>query len=345
MPLLCAAGAMTAAAVGLLGEAGLAVPSQVSTFHDDAEYSSALDDLRSAGHRMVVQFVHPPGLLQPEEYWVAPELLSWLNDKASLAALVPGPGVPARYVVPPSGLADRVRQAAAGFPLVLKAASRWSTGAGIVDVHICRDEADLDAAAAALHDAEQVVVEEWLDPVRFLCLNFVVDLDAQVRYLGSAEIACGDDGSYHGNWLGEEASAAAALVEVGTGVAERGAALGYRGVLGVDIAEMPDGRCLAIDLNFRLNGSTASLLVLGARGPQSAGGVARPRTWTYDGPLADLAKVAVRALRLGMLVPLSAFDPTVHGLPDPARLSGLLMGESRADVARGLTQFEAWGLR
>jgi hypothetical protein len=344
MPLLCAAGAMTDVAVGLLAEAGLAVPPRVITFRDDAEYASALDDLRSAGRRMVVQFIHPEGMLAPEECWVAPDLLSWLNDKASLAALVPGPGVPARYVVEPAGLADRVRQAAAGFPLVLKAATMWSTGAGVVDVHVCRDEADLEVAAAALHDAEQVVVEEWLDAVRFLCLNFVVDLDGQVRYLGSAEIACGDDGSYHGNWLGEEASAAAALVEVGTGVAERGSALGYRGVLGVDIAEMPDGRCLAIDLNFRFNGSTASLMVLGGRGPQSAGGVARLRTWTFDGPLADLAKVAARAVRLGMLVPLSAFDPTVHGLPDPARMSGLLMGESRADVARGLAQFEEWGL-
>ena len=41
----------------------------------------------------------------------------------------------------------------------------------------------------------------------------------------------------------------------------RGAAMGYRGIAGVDLAFTPEGRIYALDLNFRLNGCTAAILL------------------------------------------------------------------------------------
>ena len=341
MHMLCAAGSATEPGLELLVEAGFVPPSNLHIFLHEQDYLIRLGELRQAGMRVVVQHVHPVTLLPAEACWIPPGLLSWLNDKGSLAELVPPAGVPRRIVFKPD-VADW-HPPGLSFPFLLKAATLLSTGGGSNDLYICRDTQDLAPAARALQASQRIVAEEWLSAQRFLCLNYGVDPDAHVDYLGAAQIIADPRGGYCGNWLGELATPSLPGIDLGRQIAELGARRGYRGYLCVDIAELVDGRVLAYDLNFRVCGSTAALLVFDAVRKATGASVAKFRNWSFDGPHRELAASARRAMRAGFLVPLSSFDPQVHGLDGPAKISGLLLGGSTEEVVRREAELERLG--
>lgn len=332
MPILCSAGSASRVGLDLLGEAGFKLPEHLFTFHDVLDYQTRLNELVGSGMRIVVQHVHLPEILSAEACWIEPRLLSWLNDKGNLSDLVPSPFVPQRIVLNPD--APDWRLPDMSFPFLLKVASPQSTGGGAMDVRICRDALDLERAAQVFRNSERVVAEEWLPARRFLCLNYSVDHDADVNYLGSAEIINDAEGRYLGNWLGEDAAPSAESVAMGRLIAKRGGELGYRGCLCVDIAELPNGSIRAFDLNFRACGSTVPLLLFNALRRATGARVARLRTWSLEGKFRDHVNSARSAMRDGLFVPLACFDPQLHGIQGASRISGLLLGASRAEVER-----------
>ena len=343
MPILCAEGTVSAAGLDLLREAGFGLPDHLLTFRHAQDYPAQLDALVGSGLRIVVQHVHPPGMLPAEACWLAPPLLSWLNDKGNLAGLVPPTHVPKRIVFGPFEPGRRLPDVS--FPCLLKAACLESTGGGVLDICICRDRQDMERAIEALRDSERVVAEEWLPARRFLCLNYAVGMDAGTSYLGGAEIVSDPDGRYLGNWLGEDVKISVESEALGRTVAERGASLGFRGCLCVDVAELPDGALRAFDLNFRVCGSTVSLLAFNAVRRVSGARVAKYRSWSRDGDFSDLVASARMALRSGFFMPLSSFDPQPHGIGGAARITGLVLGDDRAEVARHAAVLESMGWR
>jgi hypothetical protein len=342
MPMLCSAGTLAGAAVVAdLSADALSVPTDgITSFTDEADYAAALERLTSGGVAIVTQHRHPESLLPAGLSWVPPEIQGVLNDKGSLEELVPERGRPRRRVGDPRDAAWVHALRRASLPMMIKAATRQSTGGGTLDVVPCFTASDLDTALDALADSERLVAEEWIDNrARHLCVNAAVLPDGSVSYVGSAEVISSGSGAYLGNWIGD-ADASSSTKELVLEIARAGGSMGYRGLLGIDVAELPDGSTLAYDLNFRLCGSTAPLLlapaVLGASGER----VARSRPWLIDMALPRAARRLEQARAVG-LIPTAVFDPAAHALSGPIRVSSLVAGSSRHEVEERITEIES----
>ena len=347
MPILVHAGAVTASGLDLLREAGhAALPERLHAYRHDQEAVAMLQDLVASGLRAVVQHRSPTDEFGPESWWVSPDLLAFLNNKAELGALVPAEWVPPRMLLSPRDLLSE--PASTRLPCVVKAATAHSSGGG-ADVLVCRNTTDLTRAAAAFARCEAIILEDLLSMERNLCLSFAVLPDGEVRHLGTAEQVSLADGRYDGNWLGDVPANGTAR-EVGHAVVARAAELGWRGCAGIDIALLRDGRLAVFDLNFRVAGSTPPVMLLEgavrALGRNASETVARSRTWLGSGTFGHLLAAARTLLERGWLVPLATFDPTLAGRPaDPPRLMGLLLGSSRDEVTDRMRELSGLGLR
>src|SRR5699024_6401798 len=115
--------------------------------------------------KIVLQHAFPEGAIPSERLWMDVGQLSYLNNKANLAALVRPENVPDRMVL------DR-RSYFGGYPalpIVLKVVTQQSTGAG-KGVAVCRKQRDLDDAEKLFRNCEQIVAETLLDIVDNPCL-------------------------------------------------------------------------------------------------------------------------------------------------------------------------------
>jgi hypothetical protein len=338
MPVVCSAGAVTPAGLELLSEAGMVVATTKLVYHspDDA-FHRARDLAMRDGARLVLQHVYPDGALPAGSTWVEPELLSYLNNKANLGAIVADPYIVPRRVVIDGGVTGAL--STLSLPCVVKVASDDSNGGGVA-VAMCREPVDLVAASERFASCERLVVEEMLDVDRSPCLHFAVLPDGRVRYLGFADQDVTPAGRYRGNWLTNDPGSALApeAVVSATTAVHRAADMGFRGIAGIDLAILRSGRSLVIDLNFRVNGSTAAVLLAGAIDEATMPGVTmhlRTFLGRAGAPAGDLFRAVRAAVRAGRLVPLATFDPIAAGYtPDSgatARVAGIVLGDGRDD--------------
>ena len=130
-----------------------------------------------------------------------------------------------------------------------------------------------------------------------------------------------------------ESGVPASVVALGEAIAANGVARGYRGLFGVDVALLEDGRAIAFDLNFRSNGSTGMLLLYDAVVRRTGKTVTRLRGWKGIGTYEDLLDAAYIAFDSGYFLPLMTYDPLADGFASSVpRLTGLMLGDSRDEV-------------
>jgi hypothetical protein len=342
MPLLCAAGVSSPEALGILRDAGFAVPVGLRSYSDAVDYLRRVSEWSGRGRRIVIQHVHPVSEIPAQACWIPPSTLSYLNNKGNLARLVDARHVPVRRILPADGI--RAGHSFPNLPLVIKAVTDESTGGGL-DVAVCRTAEDLERAAQFFTTCTHVVVEEFIPIARNLCLNYVVTPEGRVDFIGCAEQVSDTQGKYHGNWIDEGSAAPAAAVELGAGVARAGYALGYWGCVGMDMAVREDGHAVVFDLNFRLNGSTAALLLARSVHARLGHPVMRLRSWTGKGAYRDLLNAAYIAMGRGLVLPLNSYDPIAGGQPNAIpRMAGLIVGGSRGEVTEREKELAALGL-
>lgn len=331
MTVVCAQAVATRRVLELLADIGLLLPDRIEVFDSAASYRSVLSRLGQQPKSVVMQHVHPADELPAAAYWIERDLLTFLNNKANLGRLVPEGHVPRRSLVPPATLSAEIRSER--WPVVIKAATDQSTGGGY-DVRICKSRHELQEASRFFSTCPSVVVEEFLWMEKNLCVQFIATENG-VHYLGTAEQVIDQHGRYNGNWLGADVRVPAPVTELGRAIMERAAVLGYRGFAGFDIAVLADGRIAAFDLNFRVNASTAALLLLPALQEHRGNQVIHLRTWSPTGSFEGLADVLRREADRGVLLPLSIFDPDPSvGSHEGFRLGGLVLGPSRSEVHR-----------
>ena len=342
MPVVCSRGAVGIEGLRLLREAGCPEPGELHLFSDGEEHLAQLRALAGRGEKLVLLHAHRPDDVPAESWWIPRELLELLNNKANLESFVAAGHAPRRSVHSNDALSRAIEEVEV--PVVLKAGTHETTGAGN-DVRICLDRVDLARAVSEFRDCPTVVAEEFLAIDRNLCLNYAVMTDGSVRYLGSAEQVCEPGGSYRGNWIDADTRAPDVAVALGEDVAMRGAGLGYRGIVGVDVAVLDDDRALAFDLNFRTNGSTTALLLHESIVRETGSTVMRLRSWTGTRGYGALLDAAYAGLEQGYFMPLASYDPFADGIPSAApRLGGVLLGASRDEVREREAQFAALGL-
>ncbi|HKP30455.1 MAG TPA: hypothetical protein VJU15_13670 [Gemmatimonadales bacterium] len=324
---VCAA-TVTPPAVALRSEAGLPVDAELHTYRSVAEYLPLLTRLMDKGYVLANQRAHPEAEIPPHGAHTSPSLIAELNDKGNLDALVPAALVPFRRTLPVADLPEASALLADGRPIVLKAATHKPSGGGH-GVWICRTPSEVAAARGLLAGDERVVVEEFLHIDTTVCVHGVVYPDGRSVLIGSAEEIV-REGRWLGNWYDAQGDAVPAKIRaVVLGIMTDAAARGYRGITGVDVARLRDGTWRILDLNFRVNGSTSGVWLREPIRKERGAAVMLGRGWSCKGGFERLCGVVRSAVRRGSLLPLGFYDPDAGDMGGLARVSGLLLGESR----------------
>lgn len=331
VPYVVCAATVTPEAQAAYAEAGVPVNATIHVYRSTREYLELLSRLIRQGLRLASQRVHPDEEIPPGAAFVAPSLQRQLNDKGQMEQIVPGEWLPNRRTIAVAELPAGRSLVAPGRPVVLKAATALPNGGGH-GVWICRTVEDVERARASLAAEHRVVVEEFLHIVRSVCAHAVVFPDGSSKVLGVAEEVC-RDGRWLGNW--HDASGDRVPPTVLTVVAEivaAASALGYRGIVGIDVALREDGPPRVLDLNFRVNGSTTVAWLRSAIERARGISTIRGRSWTGRYGFAAMLRVVRAAVSRGTLIPLSVYDPDACEMGGTARIGGLLLGASRAEV-------------
>jgi hypothetical protein len=341
MPVVCAASVSTSEALNLLRDAGMLIPRDIHRYYDTAEYLQILQKLRSDGSRMVVQHVHPLSEIPLERCWVAPSVLSFVNNKANLEYLVPKGHIPAREIIPMDQVACLNRSWNA--PIVIKAVTDESTGGGL-DVRICRSVSDIQKAAEYFKSCRHVVIEEYMDIRQNLCLHYCVTADGRIDYLGFAEQVSDENGIYCGNWIETESDCIAEAVEVGASIVHAAFERGYYGILGMDMAVLEDGHCKVFDLNFRGNGSTPAVLYSQSIYKNYGKPVIRLRRLKGRSSYRDMLDAVYQAMSKKILLPLGSCDPGAGPYAGKRPLlNGMILGRTRQEVEENESELTFMG--
>ena len=331
MPYVVCGATITPAALEVRAEAGLAVDAELHTYRSVSEYLPLLARLLERGYRLATQRVHPEDEVPGHASVPPAALLSQLNDKGEAESFVPNGWLPARRTLAATEVPDAQTLLVDGRPIVLKAATRKPSGGGH-GIWICRTGTQVESARADIGGQERVVLEEFVDIETTFCVHGVVHPDGRSELIGSAEEMV-RDGYWLGNWHDErEAEVPPHVLAVVRGIVEKASALGYRGITGVDVARLVDGSWRVLDLNFRINGSTAAAWLRQSIERVRGSKVMQSRGWACAGGFDKMIGVVRNAVRRGTLVPLGLYDPEAGDMGGIARASGLLHGNSRAEI-------------
>jgi hypothetical protein len=180
---------------------------------------------------------------------------------------------------------------------------------------------------------------------RNLCLNYAIMHTGQIVYLGSAEQITDPCGKYYGNWIDTDSQAPSAAIEMGMQVARKGFAKGYWGILGIDMAVLEDKRIFIFDLNFRLNGSTAALILADSIARTHGQPAMRLTNIRARGSYREMIATLYMAMDRGLFLPLTSCAPRpAKNIPDRPRASGLVLGSSRCQIMERCQELESLGL-
>jgi hypothetical protein len=343
-PIVACVGVLTPDALAFLRRAGVPTEADVHVYRTVAEYLEVLRRLVSAGFRISSQRRHPESEIPSEASLCPPSLVSDLNDKGRMADWVPTGWLPPRRVMDVADLPPAAELLSGG-PVVLKVSTPISCGGGY-GVWICRGEADVERARAALAGHPRVVVETYLRIRRTVCVHSVVFPDGTVQLAGTAEEIVDEAGHWQGNWLDAEGDRVpASVLEAVRGVVEKASAAGYRGMAGIDTAYPEDGPPLLLDLNFRINGSTAAAWFRASIGRTRGARVIRCGSYSFGGGFRGLLDRLGPAIDRGALVPLCLYDPAACEMGGLSRANVLLAGDSRESVSEEDLRLRSSGLR
>ncbi len=330
-PCVVCAAVVTPPALEVHAEAGLPANAELHVYRSIEEYLPLLSRLIAHGYRLAGQRVHPENEIPPAAAHALPALVRRLNDKGRMEELVPAEWLPSRRTIPAQDLPDGSTLLANGLPVVLKAATEKPSGGGH-GVWICRTLDDVEGARRALAGQDRVVLEEFLDFVTTVCVHNVVFPDGSSALIGLAEEIV-SNGRWLGNWHDAEGDRVppAAIAAVNDVVAAA-AALGYRGITGIDVALLRDGTWRVLDLNFRVNGSTAGAWLRASLEQARGVRVLRGCSWTGARGFDAMVQTVRAAVRRGTMIPLGLYDPDACSMAGAARTGGLLLGDSRAEI-------------
>jgi len=323
LAVMCHRAAASDHVLALAARAGFPCEPTIMRFDTECEYLALLRG--QAAGSVLFQHAHPSDAVSPLLSRVPHHVLTFLNDKANLEALVPASAVPRRRVISPAQIARPDQQLRA--PVVLKVSSDHSLGSG-EGVRICRNSADIQRALGDFAAARCLIAEEFLELHENWCVQYACLSPGHVRYLGSAEQLVDERGQYLGTWIGDK-EPPDVVMSLGCEIARRGSVAGYVGIAGFDIAVTASGRAVVLDLNFRINGSTVGLLyresIFDRYGHRDilVRGLRSRKSWQH-------LFLALSAPADGLVLPYAGYDQA--GAGGTARASVLMVAPSRDEA-------------
>ncbi len=346
LPLVAHYAGATPEILELFERAGVSLPEQLLTFRSREDGIRIAREQMARGQRLAYAYPPVPELRSAPELLFPAGLYSRLNNKLNLTRYVPEEAAPRRFLLQPEAIAQGTLSQLP-YPLFLKAAQPGASGAGR-DVRVATDDASwraaLDWFACRRDELDCVVVEEGINVVTSWCLGVSI-LEDRIEHLGSAIQLFLRPSVQNGNLIDPKQPPPPAMLDLALHISAKAQSEGYRGVAGFDMGVDPDGRCFVFDLNFRLNGSTAQLLVHDAAVRRT--GATMTRSWRCTVPLsfADLSKRILPFIDTGVFIPTRMFDRDAYledrpGADAPSFLNGLLIGnavEALNDLSERMT--------
>ncbi|HSG72421.1 MAG TPA: hypothetical protein VLA12_18565, partial [Planctomycetaceae bacterium] len=335
LPVICSSAVVSERTNRIFEAAGHPPRTHQIIYQNESDYESILADCHQRKQRVIFQHQHAEEDRPRELYWIDPDLLGKLNNKACLSEFVPEAYVPERTVLPVSEWSAFL-SAESTRPFVLKGAANMLSGGGQA-VAIVRNDQDLENARDRLRIGEHFIAEEFLSIEENYCVNYGTD-GRQIFLLGCSEQITNDAGEYSGNWISLDRRPPQEVIEVGFEIMRAAMSRGYVGVAGFDIIRDNRGRTLVIDLNFRLNGSTPALIwqnrLLSRSGSKVVGRVIR---WGFQQVVDSDFSLLLELAESDWFFPFAIYDPQAspYGF-DEVRVMGILFGASRNQIERRL---------
>lgn len=220
-----------------------------------------LDDLSQSDRFDKVITLFPFDSLQPEKHAVAPDTHYRLLSKVTLAEL--GVQCPKyeSYNLHAKSLEDI--QLPEQFPYLIKT-SHGLSGEG---TYIIRSASDLNYCLAELRKyldiklLDTIIVSEFVkNVVQNYCVQFYVSKAGDITLIGTTSQLVTPEGNYLGGLIHYRKIDMSKFYEMIAVIGQYAHQQGYFGIIGFDVLEDQDGQLYAIDVNFRVNGSTALCL-------------------------------------------------------------------------------------
>ena len=322
--------------LAVLERAGLHVDEDMRTFETAAQAKRRAKELIEEGYKLASPYPLPVATYPRKAQLVSRDLWRRLNNKKNLADIVPAQHLPDRRIVP---LDDPAAYTFDG-PVFLKSGTSEATGIGYAVRH-CTNKAEFRAAfdsLKALGDASDVIVETDMDVVSCWCVSLVLT-DTGVRCAGAAEQLFSEPGKQSGSIINPANPFPKAAIALALDVGEAARAKGYRGVAGLDIGLTTDGRLIVFDPNFRIQGSTAQVILHGSATKRSGLPVSQAASFNSSLNIRQLARAIGGAVDDGWYVPVRLIDGARH--PEPpsnSTLTGFVLGKTPADAERRRTR-------
>ncbi|ABR49550.1 conserved hypothetical protein [Alkaliphilus metalliredigens QYMF] len=331
MPVICSDSVVSQEIISLLKRVNLEVAPFRHIYHSERSYQDTLDLFNGQKKQMVVNHPHPSSEINRGGYWIDPQLIGFLNNKANLEKLVPIGHTPRRVVIHPNEISKTVDQLKK-LPVVIKVASDEPNGGGY-DVVICKSKKDVSYAYNYFNTCSTVVVEEYIEIEQSYNIQFAKTIKGDIIYLGTSEQIATADGIYIGNWFERDHEPPEKLMKVGLAIMEYACSLGFIGIGGFDIVISNDNRQFVIDLNFRLNGSTAPLLLKESIFSAYNASILLFQNWDSHLKWDDFFAVCQQAVEELNFIPLAFNNPLSNSNPDTAcYVSGVIFGSSKEEI-------------
>lgn len=220
-----------------------------------------LDDLSQSDRFDKVITLFPFDSLQPEKHAVAPDTHYRLLSKVTLAEL----GVQCPKYESYNLHAKRLEeiQLPEQFPYLIKT-SHGLSGEG---TYIIRSASDLNYCLEELRKyldiklLDTIIVSEFVkNTVQNYCVQFYVSKAGDITLIGTTSQLVTPEGNYLGGLIHYRQIDMSKFYEMIAAIGQYAHQHGYFGIIGFDVLEDQDGQLYAIDVNFRVNGSTALCL-------------------------------------------------------------------------------------
>lgn len=338
MPVICHQAVATPAIQDLYLAAGLPFTNHLMTYTSLQQATALAREQHTAGARLVGFYPPPADWGCEDALLVSTADYGWLNNKLNMPSLVDEDYLPARRLVDEqTNLAQLV--STLGLPLFAKAAIIGASGAG-QDVAWCDNPQQLQDGCRALaergHNLAGVFVEQAIEVERCWCLGLAITKQDSI-YLGAALQLFDMPAQQIGSLVDAAVAPPATVIELARLIADRARQRGYLGLAGFDIAVDRQGKLYVFDLNFRVNSSTAQLLIHEA--VEQAHGQCVSKSWQQHSnmPFAELVKKLQPFLRQGQLIPVRLFDAQVYEQHHPgskavSTVTGILLAGSVAEL-------------
>lgn len=329
VPVLVHAATQSDKARKLFQLAGLHFPEQPYVYHSKEQYDEVLEMWAEQGQKVVLQYIHDESTLDYDSYWMDAKLLNYLNSKAYLSEIVPKEFIPKRSVVTSDQLHKELKKWT--LPFVLKPGDDTPTAGGY-GVQICHTEEQLEKAKKLFtqEGAKSVIIEKYVKELENYSCQYAYSEKVGLQYLGTSVQITDEEGLYAGNIIVSDVPEQ--VIEAGKKIMQAGVDKGYVGVAGFDLLWTADGEVRAIDLNFRLNGSTSMLMYYDSLERPAA------KFFTYDSASTDDNEAFYNMLAdyvaQGVLLPLSYYDGDLLEEKEPSSFVCIWYAQKLEEIER-----------